>query len=104
MTDSKFCDHKNWKLSGRLYWCPDCGALLGYDPPPIGSMGDEMKSVDWEVLKEFEAKHRGVRIELLRDKQFGVYNIRECVGAVSTWVELPKEWAEAILNAIPPTF
>ena len=59
-----------------------------------------MRSTDWEVMKEYVADHRGIRIELLRDKQFGVYNLRECVGAVSTWVEIPKEWAEAILKGI----
>ncbi len=57
-----------------------------------------MRSTDWEVMKEFVADQRGIHIELLRDKQFGVYNLRECVGAVSTWVEIPKEWAEAILK------
>lgn len=58
------------------------------------------KEIDWEVIMEFDAPHRGVRIELLLNKHFGTYNLRECVGAVSTWVEIPKEWAEAIISAL----
>jgi hypothetical protein len=33
MVDQKRCTHKREMFGDGWYWCPDCGALLGCDPP-----------------------------------------------------------------------